>query len=335
MNSISKEKLCCYLSILAYKTRDEIVRTMGDKTNKFYPILKSCHNINTYSSNIDAQCFTTMYDKKTMFLSFRGTESIRDWLSDANIIRVPMDLPNVTDKKRPRVHWGFLRQFRSVENDIQRDIQTFLETVPENERATLYITGHSLGAAQCSIAGLQFSVQYPQLDVMCYSYGSPRVGCDDFVNMFSKHVKENKRFVNEDDPVTMIPFAWRFTHLPGLVYLNEENQIINNIVESRWWSMLSDLFLSLCSGRENPIGDHSCSVYLDKLNVCLKDDDVNCECNEILTTIDLTENTQIEEEKNEAHEENNLQPKPIKKEKSIIKKEFCQVSPYDDTVNDR
>ena len=82
------------------------------------------------------------------------------------------------------------------------------------------------GGAMSSLAGMQFSMAYPDCCVSCYSYGSPRVGCNDFVKLFKSHVNTCKRFVNEDDPVTMIPFAWRFTHLPGLCYMNKNNKII-------------------------------------------------------------------------------------------------------------
>ena len=174
-----------------------------------------------------------------------------------------MDLPNIKLKKRPKVHWGFLRQFRSLEKHINADIQKYISLCGEHI-PNITITGHSLGAAQCSLAGLQFSLQYPKIPISCYTFGSPRVGHTTFVKLFVEHVATHKRFVNEDDPVTMIPFAIRFVHLPGLQYFKEDNSLITDMKDSRWASMFGDLCLSMC-GKQNPVDDHSCDRYYEKI----------------------------------------------------------------------
>ena len=277
------EKLCCYFSKFAYYTKHELINTFtNSRKNIHYDWLKSYTEPHFYSSSKDAQCFVTTKGD-TMYIVFRGTESIRDWLTDANIIRVPMDLPNVEENKRPHVHWGFLRQFRSVQNDLDKEIVEFeksrmtndskkeKEAVSQEKLGNIIICGHSLGGAMCSLAGLQFAVTYPRLTVSCYTYGSPRVGCSDFVSLFKKNVSSYKRFVNEDDPVTMIPFAWRFTHLPGLCYMNKNNKIIAKN-ETTWWRIICDSVMSVF-GRESPVGDHSCNKYLEKLDKCIEIED--------------------------------------------------------------
>ena len=244
------DKVCCQLSILAYRSQDILHKSFIQDFDK-----PRCH-----SSDIDAQCITTISDG-VFYIAFRGTESIRDWLSDANTIRVPMDLPSIVDEKRPKVHWGFLRQFRSLQEHIVNDILDYLincRGIPK-----IVITGHSLGAAQASLAALYFSLFYPLIDVYCYTFGSPRVGHSRFVHLFKKHVHDHKRFVNEDDPVTMIPFATRFIHLPNMYHIDKYN-IISHKKEGRWVTMIRDLFLSIC-GRENPIDDHDCQHYKRKL----------------------------------------------------------------------
>lgn len=260
------DKLCCLFSKLAYKSGDELVRAFGGNIATEYSCIKSYAEPKFYSSSKGAQCFVTSKDGQ-MFITFRGTDSIRDWLTDVNIVRVPMDLPHIPDSKRPRVHWGFLRQFRSLQPMLDKDIHTFIaELSEENKTGELIISGHSLGGAESCIAGLQFALAYPTLKIKCFSYGSPRVGCSDFVKMFEKHVGFYKRYVNEDDPVTMIPFAWRFKHLPKLDYLDAHNKILHK-TETTWWRIICDSFLSLF-GRESPVGDHSCDKYLDKMNKC-------------------------------------------------------------------
>ena len=182
--------------------------------------------------------------------------------SDGTIIRVPMDLPSIVDKKRPKVHWGFLRQFRSLQEFIVNDILDYI--IDYGTNIQIVITGHSLGAAQASLASLYFSLLYPSSCVYCYTFGSPRVGHTTFTKLFKKNIKEHKRFVNEDDPVTMIPFAIRFIHLPNLYYIDESNHIYRT-KKGRWMTMIRDLLLSIC-GRENPVKDHDCQHYNRKLS---------------------------------------------------------------------
>jgi triacylglycerol lipase len=240
--------LCCYLSQCAYKDKDEL--QLGE--------VKKFSNLNVYDSDLDAQCFTVIINKK-LYIVFRGTESFRDCLSDANIIQVPMDLDNILEtEKRPEVHWGFLRQFRSLQPDIEKDIEKF-------EGTNIIITGHSLGAGQCTLAGLAFSFKYPLDTFSCYTYGSPRVGDNNFKNLFNKNIRVHQRFVNEDDPVTMIPLPWRYKHVSRLRFINKKDEIVNSIPYIRWKTCISEYFNYLLGRNSSPLEDHSCSAYLAKL----------------------------------------------------------------------
>ena len=264
-----EEFFCCLLSKLAYFPKNTLIGIFQHRPyTQQNALLDGCTLPQCHESTKDAQCFTTQKNDK-LYISFRGTESIRDCLTDANILRVPMDLPGIPDNQRPLVHWGFLRQFRSLEPALDKDIMSHIldhQTKHGFEgRPELVITGHSLGAAQCTLAGLQFKLRYPQTKVSCYTYGSPRVGNSQFVWLFEKHVDHYERIVNEEDPVTMIPFAWRFRHIPQYLYLNEAGTVLNGSRENPWWSFFVDLFHWAVSGKENPIGDHSCEDYLNKL----------------------------------------------------------------------
>ena len=273
------DKLCCFFSNIAYKSRNDMVKIFASKeANNEYSFLNSYSVPTFYSSSIDAQCFVTKKDNR-LFITFRGTNSIRDWLSDANIIRVPMDLPNTEKDDRPRVHWGFLRQFRSLQPMLDKEVDVFMKSLDNNNNANtnskgeIIISGHSLGGAQSALASLQYSMAYPKVNVYCYSYGSPRVGSKGFVDLFLNNVTSYKRYVNEDDPVTMVPFALRFKHLPNISYLNSKNNVVDK-TETTWWRVICDTFLSLF-GRESPVGDHCCEQYLNKIsqwdNWCVED----------------------------------------------------------------
>lgn len=272
-----EDLFCCLLSKLAYYSRPVIAEIFANRPyTKQNCELETCSSMpKVHESDIDAECFTVHRNNK-LYIAFRGTESIRDCLSDANIIRVPMDLPELTDDQRPEVHWGFLRQFRSLQKHIDADIADYLqadeynksEGLKEKENSNkkeLIVTGHSLGAAQATLASLQFKMSYPETKVSCYTFGSPRVGDETFVSLFENHVDHYERVVNEEDPVTLVPFSWRFSHLPNIAYLDAMGELQENITENRWWSFFKDLWSYFINGNENPFGDHSCEHYLCKL----------------------------------------------------------------------
>ncbi len=74
----------------------------------------------------DAQAYVCRYED-SLAVVFRGTESFRDVLTDINMIRVRMDLPGLEGDLRPKVHWGFLRQFRTVEKEICEHIKKYMD----------------------------------------------------------------------------------------------------------------------------------------------------------------------------------------------------------------
>ncbi len=242
---MNTQTLCCYLSLCAY---EEDIKLKD---------IKEYSNLHTYTSDIDGQCFTVQIDN-ILYITFRGTESFRDCLSDANIIQVPMDLDNIPNEERPNVHWGFLRQFRSLQTQIEKDIESFKGT-------QIIITGHSLGGAQCSLAGLAFACKYPLDSFSCYTYGSPRVGDITFRNIFNKTIHDHKRFVNEDDPVTMIPLPWRFKHVSKLKFITKKDEIKNSIPYVRWKTLFSEYWNFILGKNKSPTEDHYCRNYLEKL----------------------------------------------------------------------
>ena len=142
---------------------------------------------------------------KTAFVSFRGTNSLVDVVHDLDMRPVPVDASvdqNVT------VHAGFRYKFFTIKKaleDVLRD--------NKDDFDTLVVTGHSLGGALATIAAPFLSDMFPGKSVKCISFGSPRVGNENFVKWFQSTVDTNVRIVNEQDPVPHLPLGSAYHHV--------------------------------------------------------------------------------------------------------------------------
>jgi len=116
-------------------------------------------------------------------LVFRGTEKDGlDIISDLNAKLKAGDSGGE--------HSGFAKAFNSVEREI-------LQHIPE--KAEVFIAGHSLGGALASIA---FQTLKKRNKVMCYTYGAPPVGVNEF--QYNHSEDEFFRFINHGDIVPRV-----------------------------------------------------------------------------------------------------------------------------------
>lgn len=253
---MSLDHKCCEFSMMCYNN-EHIIKNEFNKKHVIYKEPTFLH------SDLDAQCFTTSR-RNEMYITFRGTDSILDVLTDLNVLKVSMDLYGIPDENRPKVHYGFLKQFRSIQNELDELVEEFM--LSNYKVKDIIITGHSLGGGLATLASLHYGLKYKGISVFCVSFGSPRVGNKKFAKMFNKNVYMSRRYVNDDDPITMIPSSIRFTHVNGLRYICK-NGIISNINFNRIYKLLKNMIKSIL-GKEKVIGDHSCEEYYIKLKKC-------------------------------------------------------------------
>lgn len=186
--------------------------------------------------------------KEKLYLTFRGTTSKKDILTDLDIRRTCI-------KDKIKVHTGFFKQFTSVE-------QTIRDCLDRNKDATeLYICGHSLGGALGYIAAAHFGEMYPDFKIICHTFGSPRVGNKAFADWFNKNVHEHIRVVNKQDPVPMIPQAHIWTHCTHscLELKNELGQFKTIDVDTPWYKRLFKLVTDM------DIEDHNLDIYIERI----------------------------------------------------------------------
>jgi predicted lipase len=126
----------------------------------------------------------------------------------------------VTQNQDIKVHYGFYTAYLSVRKVIHDRIES---EHPEK----VIVTGHSLGGGLAVLCALDIQYNYfpenlVQPDqVVSYTYGSPKVGSQDFVNSYNRRVPQTFRIVNGGDGIPWLPRPWQgYAHVDTLFRIN-------------------------------------------------------------------------------------------------------------------
>lgn len=185
-----------------YDHQAEIAKLKGNLQEFNFKLIKTFDKKGTQAILVDANDY--------LVLSFRGTEpdSLSDIKSDTrgNIVKC--------SESEGNIHSGFRDSFNYIRRDVEEEINK-----SEYANKPLFLTGHSLGGALATVA-TKFLTHKGGI-AACYTFGSPRVGNDDWVNNIKTPIH---RVVNAADSVTMLPpgdvtitalsFCFRF--IPGI-----------------------------------------------------------------------------------------------------------------------
>ena len=187
-----------------------------------------------------AHCF---WNKEEYVIAFRGTEpdELSDLLADLNAIpRGAMT--------HGLVHSGFRKECDKLYNDI------ILHHGKGHHKKTLYVTGHSLGAAMATIATSRIE-EFTEVTQLT-TFGSPRVGTRRFVkNITTPHY----RFVNNNDIVTRVPlWIMGYKHHGLQQYIN----FYGNVRKMTGWQLIKDKFRGWGSGILDGAKDHGMQNYV-------------------------------------------------------------------------
>lgn len=134
--------------------------------------------------------------KKEIVLTFRGSNTIRNWVGNLNIALLS---PGFTCSGC-KVHAGFLTAWREPRTKIINAIKAARAANPTYK---VIISGHSLGGAVGTIAAADLRSQGIPLDL--YTYGSPRVGNKEFATFVSSQRGITARITKTQDPVPRLP----------------------------------------------------------------------------------------------------------------------------------
>jgi triacylglycerol lipase len=181
-----------------------------------------------FFSEQSTQCLVTHNDKFVV-LCFRGTEidnfigAFEDWRRNWELIAEP-------DESGGLVHHGFRKDLKEVWTKVKDYLGPLLT---DGAGRTLWITGHSLGAALATLAAERaardghFKVQG------VYPYGSSRVGDDQFREKYAALGLDavTFRFVNNQDVVPKIPPGTPYVHVGQVKFIDAAGQLHDALPE--------------------------------------------------------------------------------------------------------
>ena len=194
----------------------------------------------------NAQAYLLKNNDGIHVLSFRGTE-----VTEPSDILADLKAGKNIEAIGGKIHVGFKGEINKLWPAIEKAVAGI---------DSLYVTGHSLGAAMATIASGRMQSKVLAL----ITFGSPRVGNKEFVNSLTV---THYRVQNNCDDVTKVPFRLMgFTHHGTHLYMNYYGAFRNLTP----WQQVKDMVRSRLKARakgQKFLGayDHMMDNYIAKL----------------------------------------------------------------------
>ena len=208
---------------LAYRAHNTIKRTAiswGYKDITFVDVKKG--------RDIDTQGFV-MANSTDIVCVFRGSDTVEDWFANFQAVRDPGPLNGTL------AHEGFQDSLYPAVIALTNAI----DRIGINGRR-IWITGHSLGGALCSLyAGMLIENGYAVYGI--YTFASPRPGDDTYATTLNAFMKSgpHHRVVNDGDVVPHLPPEPFFSY-PGRRMILEYNKRSKST--SAWTKLREKMF---------------------------------------------------------------------------------------------
>jgi predicted lipase len=141
----------------------------------------------------------------TAIVSFRGTQTIMDWIDDADTVAVACTcVPGAG-----LVHMGFQLVYDHIRSNVAQIVSNSCKGLKR-----LLVTGHSLGGAVAVLGGYDIAKNVvPGIVPELYTLAGPRAGAPDFVANFNRLIPVCYRIVNFMDVVPQVPLPPLYDHV--------------------------------------------------------------------------------------------------------------------------
>ena len=173
-----------------------------------------------YLRNANAQGFVA-YDDNRAILAIAGSNDLDDWLQNVSASKVAAAGGNV--------HGGLLQHAQNLADEIEThpDVQAVCE-----ER-DIYLCGHSAGGAVAILLPCLIDWVDPR---RIYTYGAPRVLGRRTAGRYPH--SGVVRFVSRRDIVPMLPWAFRYSHVGEVRYVDSKgNLFAERLPVGKWWRL--------------------------------------------------------------------------------------------------
>lgn len=222
----------------------------------------TCDNNNIYESSslIEGEFaiygYNNFYD--LVFVGFRGSTNLKNWLTNIHFSMIYPYTSSIGLEK------GFYNLFNSMKDEIYDNISIISK---KYDTKNILITGHSLGGAISTL--LTFDMLYNNLpyEISLITFGSPRVGNQNFVEEFNKYNIYSPRITHYYDIVPHLPQEFlNYKHISQEIWYNEDNTeyIICNDSDS-----IED---DLCSNSCFPSKCTSVDDHMNYINISMGSD---------------------------------------------------------------
>lgn len=182
-------------------------------------------------------------EQATIYVVFRGSESISNWISDLDMVLITYDENGCSDCK---IHQGFYDAEKKFIADVLTQVKDLKAQFPSY---SVMVTGHSLGAALATLTAID--VQSAGLGpVSMYNFGSPRVGDVAFSEWASYYMTDHNRITHHKDMIVHSPPYGDYQHVNREFYEPDDSADPINI--------------NTCNGYEDP--NCSFQFYVDSID---------------------------------------------------------------------
>ena len=154
------------------------------------------YNATLHNGWSDLQGFVGRVLPGEIWVVFRGSSSVRNWIHDLEVTKVDYE---TFPECGCSVHRGFYHSVLGVREAAMSAVARLVADYPDNR---IFVTGHSYGAACGQLFAMELARVGIPTDV--YTYGSPRVG-DSIYSSFMTLVLSHFRVTHARDIVPHVP----------------------------------------------------------------------------------------------------------------------------------